>query len=76
MDPNLNDQTMFVKLEDYQKALDLLNAMRSKIGEAKNVLAGLEDLKHKEDIELELWKKSIGDIEDKLNFLDSNLTKL
>ena len=69
------DETMpvFVKIEDYNDVLDVTNMIKNKLGEAKETLAKLNELKNAEDSEIELWKTNLEEIERKVDFVDKTL---
>ena len=69
------DETMpvFVKIEDYNDVLDVTNMIKNKLGEAKETLAKLNELKNAEDSEIELWKTNLDEIERKVDFVDKTL---
>ena len=64
---------IFVKIEKYKTALDLIDQIKSKISEAEKVLADVEALKANEDKELENWKSELQEIKEKLLSVDKNL---
>ncbi len=71
----LQGETMpvFVRVDEYKDVLDVMNLIKSKIGEARETLAKLNDLKNEEDAELELWHTSLEEIERKVDFVDKTL---
>ncbi|MFW5745959.1 MAG: hypothetical protein ACOCWQ_00220 [Nanoarchaeota archaeon] len=64
---------VFVKVDEYKDVLDLMNMVKTKLGEAKNILNHLNELKNEEDAELESWKLNIDDISKKVEFIDNTL---
>lgn len=71
----VNDQGMpvFVKIEEYRDVIDVMELIKSKIGESKEILARINQLKNEEDNELELWHNEIEDIENKIDFVDKSM---
>lgn len=69
----MNDMPVFVKVEDYKDALDILNMIRAKIENAKKTLERINQLKGEEDTELELWQETINEAERKVDFIDKTL---
>lgn len=67
------DKPVFVKIEQYREALDNLEDIKSKIGEAEELLASLDHLKAQEERELQSWHNSISRIKDKLISVDKKL---
>ena len=66
---------VFVKLEEYQDTLNVIDLIKRKITEARKTLAEVNDLKNQEDAELELWKNKLDDVEKKIGFIDSSLAQ-
>lgn len=64
---------VYVRIEEYKDVLDVMNLVKSKIAEARETLAKLNDLKNEEDAELELWHTSLEEIERKVDFADKAL---
>lgn len=64
---------VYVRIEEYKDVLDVMNLIKSKIAEAKETLAKLNDLKNEEDAELELWHTSLEEVERKVDFADKAL---
>ncbi|MBW2992123.1 hypothetical protein KY345_02805 [Candidatus Woesearchaeota archaeon] len=64
---------VYVRIEEYKDVLDVMNLIKSKIAEAKETLAKLNDLKNEEDAELELWHTSLEEAERKVDFADKAL---
>ena len=64
---------VFVKIDDYKDVLDILSVIKNKLEDAKSLLHDIEDLKTKEDAEIESWKLSLGDVEDKVKFVNESL---
>lgn len=64
---------VFVKVEEYKDVLDILDLVKNKIGDAKETLRAINDLKNQEDTELATWSNEIADIERKVDFIDQTL---
>jgi len=64
---------VFVKIEEYKDVLDIMNMIRNKLGEAKTILAKINELKNEEDAELELWHSGVEEVERKIDFVDRAL---
>lgn len=69
------DDTMpvFVKIEEYNEVLDVMNMIKAKLRDAKETLGKLNELKNAEDSEVELWKTNLEEIERKVDFVDKTL---
>lgn len=70
----MNDIPLFVIVEDYKEALDLMNMIRARIEDAKQTLEKINQLKSEEDAELELWRETITEAEHKIDFIDKTLS--
>lgn len=64
---------VFVKLDDYKDITDIINLAREKVQEAKAVLNRINDLKEKEDSEIESWRQELADIDAKISDIDKRL---
>lgn len=64
---------VYVRIEEYKDVLDVMNLIKSKIAEAKETLAKLNDIKNEEDAELELWHTNLEEVERKVDFADKAL---
>ncbi len=70
----MDQQTpVFVKVEDYKDVLDIIDLIRNKLDEAKSAIHHINELKSKEDAELELWYQEVADITRKVEFIDKTL---
>lgn len=61
---------MFVKVEDYKEILEVLEMIRERVHEIKQVLDNVKSLRNEEDVELAVWDKSISEIEKKVEGID------
>ena len=64
---------VFVRIEDYKDVLDIIDMIKSKLAEAKEILTKINELKNEEDAELELWRSGIEEVERKVAFIDKTL---
>ena len=71
----MDDMPVFVKVEDYKDALDVMNMIRLKIEDAKKTLEKIQELKSEEDTELELWHTTLEEVERKVDFIDKTLSE-
>ncbi len=67
------EMPIYVRIEEYRDVLDVVNMLKNKLEEAKNVLAKLNELKNEEDIELERWENGLAAVERKIQFIDKTL---
>jgi hypothetical protein len=74
MDPSdIPGRAIFVKLNEYKDILELMNALKDKLEQAKGTLDKIKGLKTEEETELELWQNSIGEIARKVDYIDKTL---
>jgi hypothetical protein len=64
---------VFIKIENYEDILDLVDLIKKKIDVAKNTLARISELKEEEDRKLEQWVVNLRTVEDKVHILDDKL---
>ena len=64
---------VFVKMDDYKDILDVLDLIKDRLGEAKRTLADINELKNDEDEEIELWRSTLNEIENKLDDINRTL---
>ena len=73
MQPQTNDNAMFIRLEEYKEVLTILTKMKNKVDDAKDLLNKLNDMKAEEDAELDIWDKTLKDIESKITDINKTL---
>lgn len=64
---------VFVKIDEYKDVLEVLKLINDKLEKAKSVLAKVNELKSKEDNELEMWEAELDDIENNLSLMNRTL---
>ena len=64
---------VFVKVDDYKDVLDILDLVKNKVTDAKTLLHEINDLKNKEDVELQTWNNEINEIERSIEHIDQTL---
>jgi len=67
------EKTMFVKVDEYQKATKAIEKIKEKIEESQKILNKLKELKDEEDSELESWQHNLEDLKEKLLEVDQKL---
>jgi len=65
---------VFVKVNDYEEVLNLLENVKRKVRESRDVLIKLNELKAEEDRELLAWNESIDEINARIAQIDRNLS--
>jgi len=61
---------VFVKVDEYKEILDVLDMIKSKVGEIKETLGSMNAMRNEEDAELAAWNSTISEIEKKIENLD------
>ena len=61
---------VFVKVDEYKEILDVLDMIKGKIGEIRDTLGGINDLRNQEDSEISTWNAAIEDIGKKIEDID------
>lgn len=69
----MENAPVYVKIKDYKDVLDVLDLIKNKISEARELLGKINELKNEEDTELELWNSGLEEIERKVEFVDRTL---
>jgi len=69
----MSEMPVFVKIEEYKDALDLLELIKAKVEQSKEVLGKINELKNQEDEELDAWKSSLDEIDRKISEIDNSL---
>ncbi|MBU1111637.1 MAG: hypothetical protein ABIG93_00160 [archaeon] len=66
---------VFVKVDEYEDVLDLIESVKHKIADAKDTLLKINDLKNDEDQLLEQWQNSLAEVEKKIEFIDQSMNE-
>ncbi|MEM2915798.1 MAG: hypothetical protein QXT19_00340 [Candidatus Woesearchaeota archaeon] len=66
---------VFVKVEDYNAILELLNKVKERLKQARTLLAKVNELKQEEDRQIENWAKDIDDVEERLTSISQSFTE-
>jgi len=64
---------VFVKIEEYQEVIDVAELISKKLRDAKALLAAIEDIKAREEAQLEEWRGILDEIERKISEIDKML---
>jgi len=64
---------VFIKINEYKDVLDTFELIKRKLKDAKALLAQLEDIKAKEEYEMDTWQALLSDIDKKVSELDKIL---
>ncbi len=64
---------VFVKIEDYKDVVDVVDLLKAKLDEAKEILGKINQLRNEEDSELNLWSNELEEINKKVAQIDKLL---
>lgn len=64
---------VFVKVDDYKEIRNLVETLKSKLREAKSTLERVESLRTRESQELNNWRSTLEEVENRIRGIDSNL---
>ncbi len=67
------EKTLFIKLEQYKKAVKLLDDLKYKIDESQKILNKLKEIKDEEDAEIGSWQANLERIKEDLLEIDTKL---
>jgi hypothetical protein len=69
----MSDMPVFVKIDEYKEVLDVMELIKNKVAQARDILGRINELKNEEDSELEMWRANIEAIEGKIESMDNSL---
>jgi len=64
---------IYIKLDEYESVTDIVNLIKEKLNESKDLLNKINQLRQEEDIEINDWKAQIESIEKKISNIDKML---
>ena len=64
---------IYVKIDEYNDVLEMMNVVKSKMDKARSLLSKLQDVKSKEDHELNEWKNQLQQISHQVVAIDKAL---
>lgn len=67
------NQPIYVRLEEYNKAVSTIKQILDKTVEAEEILSEIESIKSKEDKQLIMWQKEINDVKNKILGIEKSL---
>jgi len=70
------DKPVFVKIDNYQEAMENIDKVKEMIHEAEGLLENIHKLRADEDRELESWHRSLDKLKDRLLNVDRKLFEL
>jgi hypothetical protein len=67
---------IFVKIDEYKNVLDIIQVLKGKIKDGKEILEKIHQLKAEEDAELEEWTAELAEIEKRIENIDRGLLRV
>lgn len=67
------DNQIFVKIEDYDKVLNVVKVVKDKISNAQETIARISELKAEEDKEIEKWSNNLESVTAKMAEIERDL---
>ncbi|MBU1202138.1 MAG: hypothetical protein KJ583_05760 [Nanoarchaeota archaeon] len=71
----MNNQ-IFVKIEEYNKVLEIVKVVKEKIAKAEDIISKVSELKAQEDEELKLWNKNLETVKEKVKDIEKELSEV
>ena len=71
----MTDDTVFVKIDEYEKILAKITALNGHIGKAKEQLKLIQELKVEEDRNLTEWEGELSAMEEKIGFVTNTMSQ-
>ncbi len=68
-----NSMPVFIKIDEYKEIIEIMKLIKNKLEEAKKILYKINELKNREDAELNEWNSNISEIERKIEEIDSSV---
>ncbi len=69
----MNKMPVFIKVTEYKDIVQLIDVLRAKINQAKNLLDEINELKRKEEQLIEKWQNDLTEVENKIDDVDRSL---
>jgi hypothetical protein len=64
---------VFVKVEEYKAIRELLDSIKQRLSQARELLSRVNELKQQEDAQIETWARDLEDVEERLSSVDRAL---
>ncbi len=64
---------VFVKVDEYKSILELLETIKQRLDQARQLLAKVNELKQQEDQQIETWARDIEDVKERIASVDKSL---
>ena len=69
----MTGKPLFIKIDEYDEVKDTIKVIRGKIAEARVILDKIQQLKHEEESELEIWRNELDNVDKKVGFISETL---
>ncbi len=73
MDRPSSSKPLFIKIEKYEDAVNMLNSIKERLGQADEIINELKQIRQDEDSRLNEWADHLKSIKDKLSTIDNSL---
>ncbi len=70
---NRKEEPIFIRIDKFQMAVEVLQEIRNKISDIERVLNKTKEIKRQEEIEIEEWKKEVQILKSRLETIDREL---
>ena len=71
----MTDDTVFVKIDEYEKILAKIATLNNHITKAKGQLKLIQELKGEEDKNLVEWEGELANMEEKIGFVTNTMSQ-
>src|SRR3989338_2406278 len=68
-----SEKPLFIKIEKYKSAMEELESLKEKIHTTEEILNSLEDIRRKEDRQIQTWREELNKLKNKLLNIDKDL---
>jgi len=69
----MDNKPMFIKVEEYKEVKQIIDLLKDKLKEAKQVLGDIEELKKQEEQQTIQWRSELDEVEQRVELMDTIL---
>ncbi len=69
----MDNKPMFIKVEEYKEVKQMIDLLKGKLKEAKQVLGDIEELKKQEEQQTIQWRSELDEVEQRVELMDTIL---
>ena len=69
----MDNKPMFIKVEEYKEVKQMIDLLKGKLNEAKQVLGDIEELKKQEEQQTIQWRSELDEVEQRVELMDTIL---